>query len=145
MAAAASDFLDGRLARLLGMESALGRWLDSGADVIFILVALGCEAGAGTIALYVPILIAASFAQYALDSVLLAGHVRAPVGSRLGHWGGIVNYLLVLAMAAAHGPALPILGAPAELVRRASPALAIYYLAAIGERALSYRTRRRLR
>lgn len=141
LAAAASDFLDGRLARRLKAESALGRWLDSCADVVFILVALGCEAGAGALPLYIPVLVAASFAQYALDSALLSVGPRAPVRSPLGHWAGIINYLVVLATAAAHVRALPSLGLAAELVRMSAPALALFYLTAIAERVLGYRRR----
>ena len=61
------------------------------------LVALSCEAHAGSIPAYIPVLIALSFTQYALDSVVILGSAT-PVASRLGHWGGIINFALVSAL-----------------------------------------------
>ncbi len=69
--AAGSDFVDGRIARRLRVASGSGRWIDGIADVTFVLAALFCEAIAGTIPFYIPILIALSFSQYAIDSVLI--------------------------------------------------------------------------
>src|SRR6202035_5590250 len=97
--AAASDFIDGRIARSLGVASNRGRWLDGVADVTFILAALWCEARAGAIPFYIPILVAISFSQYALDSIVIARPSAGPIKSRLGHWGGIVNYTIVIALA----------------------------------------------
>lgn len=135
LAAALSDFADGRISRLTGSVSGFGRWLDSVADIVFILAALGCEARLRAIPLYLPALIAISFAQYAADSVVIA-RSTVPLASRLGHWGGIVNYALVIMLGFA--PALPWL---AGAVRTLAPLLAIYWLAAISERLLSYRWR----
>ncbi len=47
--------------------------------------------------------------------------------------GGVVNFGLVLLLAWAPPPL-----SPAQLVRRASPLIAVFYLAAIFERALNY-------
>ncbi len=130
---AASDFADGRLARLTGSPGQFGRWLDAIADIVFVLTALSCEARAGSIPAYIPVLVALSFTQYALDSVVIIG-AATPVASRLGHWGGIINFVLVITLACAPPPRWP-----GRLVRRAAPLIAIFYLAAIIERALSYR------
>jgi phosphatidylglycerophosphate synthase len=137
--AALSDFFDGRLARRLGTASASGRWLDSGTDILFVLAALSCEAFASAIPVYVPILIAISFAQYACDSVILGRRNSGPIPSRLGHWGGIINYALVLVLSFAPAPALA-----GSIVRTGAPLLVVFYLAAIAERGvLLYRFRRR--
>jgi phosphatidylglycerophosphate synthase len=133
LAAAASDFADGPVARMAGSSDEFGRWLDALADIAFILVALSCEAGAGAIPAYIPVLIALSFAQYALDSVVILGSA-VPVASRLGHWAGVLNYLLVIALAFARPPRLA-----GRLIRSAAPFIGILYLAAIIERALNYR------
>jgi hypothetical protein len=77
-------------------------------------------------------LIACSFVQYAIDSVAISGS-STPVKSRLGHWGGVINFALVLVLAWIPPPLLP-----ARLVRQASPLLALFYIAAIFERALNY-------
>jgi phosphatidylglycerophosphate synthase len=132
LAAALSDFVDGRVARLMRTADQFGRWLDNVADITFVLTALVCEAQAGSIPAYIPVLIAVSFAQYAIDSIVIGGSAT-PVKSRLGHWGGIVNFALVLLLAFASGAPWP-----GTVVRDASPLLAIFYVAAILERMLRY-------
>jgi phosphatidylglycerophosphate synthase len=137
LVAAGSDFIDGRIARRLGVASGSGRWLDGIADVSFVLAALFCEANAGAIPFYIPILIALSFSQYAIDSVVIGARASGPIKSRLGHWGGIINYALVITLAIAPPPALP-----GTIVRAVAPFIALFYVAAILERAwLYYRTR----
>lgn len=134
--AAVTDFIDGRIARRLGVTHEAGGWLDSIADVTFVLVALGCYASQGQLPWAIPVLIAASFGQYAFDSrwVHKAG---TPVRSRLGHWGGIINYALVLAMT------LTAFSADLRsLLLRIVPLIELFYIAAIIERSLSYRRRR---
>ncbi len=139
LSSAASDFLDGRVARRTRSADGFEPWLDGLADIVFILTALTCEARAGAIPVYIPALIAASFAQYAIDSVLIRGST-IPVKSRLGHWGGILNYALVVLLALAPPPR-----SPGMLVRDISPLIAIFYLAAMFERALSYSPARWIR
>jgi len=132
LAAAASDFVDGRIARRMGHANGFGKWLDALADIAFILTALSSEALAGAIPIYVPVLIACSFAQYAIDSVAIS-RSSTPVKSGLGHWGGVINFALVLALAWTPPSLLP-----ARLMRQISPLLALFYIAAILERALNY-------
>jgi phosphatidylglycerophosphate synthase len=138
LGAAISDFVDGRVARQMGCADGFGRWLDSLADVVFVLTVLTCEARAGAIPSYIPALIAVSFAQYAIDSVVISDS-STPVKSRLGHWGGVINFALVLLLAFAPPPLWP-----GMLVREASPLIAVFYLAAIVERVLGYDLRQRL-
>lgn len=132
LVAAVSDFLDGRVARNMRSDGGFGRWLDNLADIAFVLTALTCEARAGAIPVYIPALAAASFAQYAIDSVVIGGS-RTPVKSRIGHWCGVVNYALVLLLSFAPSPRWP-----GMLVCEVSPLIAIFYLAAIFERVLGY-------
>jgi phosphatidylglycerophosphate synthase len=134
LAAALSDFADGRVARQTRSAGQFGRWLDSVADIAFVLTALACEAQAGAIPAYIPVLIGVSFAQYAIDSIVISGS-STPVRSRLGHLGGIVNFALVLLLAFASGARWP-----GIVAREASPLLAIFYVAAIFERMLGYVT-----
>lgn len=138
LAAAGSDFFDGRVARRLGVASGSGRWLDGVADVSFVLAAIFCEAAAGAIPFYIPILIALSFSQYAIDSMVLRQPASGPIKSRLGHWGGIINYAIVITLASAPAPALP-----GAIARSLAPLIALFYVAAISERAwLFYGTSR---
>jgi hypothetical protein len=105
--------------------------------VTFVLAALLCEAAAGAIPFYIPILVALSFSQYAIDSMLIAAPATGPIKSRLGHWGGIINYALVITLAIAPPPALP-----GAIVGPLAPLIALFYVAAISERAwLFYRSR----
>jgi phosphatidylglycerophosphate synthase len=136
---AISDFLDGRLARWTHSAGRFGRWLDSAADIVFILTVLSCETYAGAIPLYLPALVAASFAQYVVDSVLIRGST-VPVKSRLGHWAGILNYIIVIVLAWAPPPR-----SPGTLLHDLAPIIGLFYLSAICERALSYPMTRRLR
>ena len=135
--AAGSDFVDGRVARRLGVASGSGRWLDGIADVTFVLAALFCEAAARAIPFYIPVLIALSFSQYAIDSVVIGARASGPIKSRLGHWGGIINYALVITLAIAPSPAFP-----GAIVQNLALLIAFFYIAAISERAwLYYRVR----
>lgn len=135
--AAGSDFIDGRIARRLNVASGSGRWIDGIADVTFVLAALFCEASAGAIPFYIPILIALSFSQYAIDSIVIGARASGPIRSRLGHWGGIINYAIVITLAIAPPPALP-----GTIARDLAPLIALFYVAAISERAwLYYRPR----
>ena len=136
IAAALTDFIDGRLARRLDAVSATGRWLDSVGDVTFVLAALFSEAALGALPFYIPILIAISFTQYAVDSMMFAHAEGGPVRSRLGHWGGIINYALVFGFAFG-----PLARWMPSAIRALAPILALFYAAAIIERALSYRYR----
>jgi phosphatidylglycerophosphate synthase len=132
LAAATSDLADGRVARQAGPLDRFGRWLDAVADITFILAAVSCETHAGSIPAYIPLLISLSFTQYALDSLVILGSA-APVASRLGHWAGVFNYVLVITLALAPPPRLP-----GRVVRRAAPFIGLFYIAAILERALNY-------
>jgi len=129
--AALTDFIDGRVARRLGASGAAGRWLDGAADIILVLTILGSEAWAGSIPVYIPALIALSFAQYAADSIIIRARASGPIRSRLGHWGGILNYALALALSFVPPPSWP-----GAIVNAAAPLFALFYIAAIAERAV---------
>lgn len=95
---ATTDYVDGRLARRLGVSSRRGRILDHTADIVFLLSALLTYTALGLVPWWVPGSIAASFTIYIVDSAKRPG---APTGalqlrsSRLGHVGGVLNYALV--------------------------------------------------
>jgi phosphatidylglycerophosphate synthase len=92
---ALSDFVDGRIARRFGAESRGGRVLDHGADIIFILAALGLYVALGLVPWWVPAAIAAAFATYVIDSLRRSGARPSLIGSRIGHFGGVCNYALI--------------------------------------------------
>ena len=98
VAIVSSDVLDGWLARQLRCTSVFGRFLDHGADIFFILFALGWFAAWGWVTWSLPAAIAWAFGLYAFDSWWRSGELgrqRRLLGSRLGHIGGILNYAAV--------------------------------------------------
>src|SRR5262245_34548989 len=66
---AATDFVDGRIARHFGAASAAGRILDPAADIGFLLSALVLYVGLGLAPWWVPAAIAASFGVYAVAAL----------------------------------------------------------------------------
>ncbi len=91
---------------------------------------MASAAAAGWLPWYVPELVATLFAQYAIDSVLRRGQ---PIASKLGHLCGIANYALVLTLAAE-----PIIRETRLIIDYGAPLMAVFYLAAMGERIRGY-------
>ena len=91
--AIASDFADGAVARRYGEASPLGGLLDHASDAALAVLGLWALASRGELPRVLAPLVAAAFAQYALDSRTLAG--RPLRASRLGRWNGIAYYVLV--------------------------------------------------
>ena len=92
---AGSDVVDGRLARRFGTASRAGLAFDHGADILFLLTALGTYAALDAIPWWVPAAVAGSFGCYVLDAL------RPPPApprwgvDRLGHFGGVANWVMV--------------------------------------------------
>jgi CDP-diacylglycerol--glycerol-3-phosphate 3-phosphatidyltransferase len=91
-AAIVSDLADGALARRLGTASAAGRLLDHAADVVFVTSGLVAGAVRGTFPWILPVLVAAAFAQYAIDSYVV-DRARELRPSRLGRYNGILYFV----------------------------------------------------
>jgi phosphatidylglycerophosphate synthase len=94
-AVAASDVIDGRLARRSGTASSAGGTFDHLADICFILAALLIYTRLGLVPWWVPAAIAAAFAVYLIDSWSRPTARGALIGSRVGHVGGVCNYVLI--------------------------------------------------
>jgi phosphatidylglycerophosphate synthase len=92
---AATDVIDGRLARRWGTASTAGRTFDHLADIGFILVALWTYTRLGLVPWWVPAAIATSFTFYVVDSWSRPTARGGLIGSRVGHLGGVCNYVLV--------------------------------------------------
>ena len=71
-----------------------------------------------------------------MDSVVILGSAT-PVASRLGHRGGVLNFVLLITPACAPPPRLP-----GRLVRGAAPLIGIFYLPAMIDVRFSYRPSR---
>jgi CDP-diacylglycerol--glycerol-3-phosphate 3-phosphatidyltransferase len=92
--AALSDVTDGWLARRLGAATRVGRWLDHLADIALLVGAFSAYTWRGVAPWWVPASIAAAFGFYVIDSLRRS---RQPtlIGSRMGHVGGILNYVIL--------------------------------------------------
>jgi phosphatidylglycerophosphate synthase len=92
VAAVLTDLLDGPMARRLAEASPLGGVLDHATDAWFVALATAALAWQGFLPWPLPILIAAAFTQYVLDSAALRGHPLR--GSWLGRWNGIAYFMV---------------------------------------------------
>lgn len=93
VAAVASDFLDGWLARTRGTVTPFGGFLDHVADASFVVCGLAALSRVDGVPALLPVLVALAFTQYALDSrVVTGGSLRA---SALGRWNGIAYFVLL--------------------------------------------------
>jgi cardiolipin synthase (CMP-forming) len=100
-----SDLLDGPLARRLGQTSALGGLFDHATDAVFVTCLLTALWYAGIVPWQLPVLVAAAFAQYTVDSRALRG--RPLRGSQLGRINGIGYFVVAAAPVYRHGFELP--------------------------------------
>jgi phosphatidylglycerophosphate synthase len=81
------------VARRYGEATAVGAFADHAADATLAVTATAALAWSGVLPSWLPWLIAAAFAQYALDSRAIAASGLVP--SRLGRWNGIAYYVIV--------------------------------------------------
>jgi len=89
--AVATDLVDGRVARARGESSRFGGLFDHATDASFVSLGLAVLALQGRTPVVLPLLVAAAFVQYVLDSRILAGEpLRA---SFLGRWNGILYFV----------------------------------------------------
>lgn len=103
LAAAASDYLDGILARATGTASRRGRLFDHGADAALLFPAFWVLAARGRLPLILPLAAMTAFALYVVDGWRRGGSLARIdlVGSRSGALGGVLNYGIAGAAAAA--------------------------------------------
>jgi phosphatidylglycerophosphate synthase len=136
-AVAGSDAADGYLARRLGTASAAGRALDHGADILFLLTALGTYAGLGVIPWWVPAAVMASFGGYVVDARWPPPAPPRWGADRIGHLGGVANWVLVGVLVGNHTVGLGWL--PPPLILLLCAIVALYSAAAIAGRLAARR------
>jgi len=94
LVAIATDLADGPLARRTGTASPFGGMFDHATDCVFVVSGLaGCVAR-GDVPWILPVLVAAAFLQYTLDSYWFHGQRRLR-GSTLGRYNGILYFFPV--------------------------------------------------
>lgn len=94
--AAASDYVDGPIARRAGGATRHGVLLDSGADVVFVVVATAAGAALGRVPWLVPASILVSAVPYLVATWRRGRAQDAPARaySAVGHAAGVCNYAL---------------------------------------------------
>ena len=141
-AAIASDALDGPAARRSGAASAGGRLFDHATDCLFVTTCLGGAARAGAVPAALPVLVAAAFSQYVIDSYWLRRGKQLRM-SAVGRWNGVGYFVPLVVLAAARlelVPALtPLLN---EAARAAAWVLAASTLVSMADRATAARRKR---
>jgi CDP-diacylglycerol--glycerol-3-phosphate 3-phosphatidyltransferase len=90
-AAIATDLLDGPVARRRGTATGAGRAFDHAADVVFVTGGLAAGATRGAFPWVLPVLVAAAFVQYVVDSYWVDRHSTLRP-SRLGRYNGILYF-----------------------------------------------------
>ncbi len=92
--AAWSDVYDGRLARWDARPSSWGRWMDHGSDIGFLLISMAAFCWVGVLPWWVPVSIACAFAAYVVEESQ-GRRFSSALASRVGHWGGVANFVLL--------------------------------------------------
>jgi phosphatidylglycerophosphate synthase len=90
--AMATDYLDGRVARMTGVASTTGQLFDHGTDCLFVTGGLAGAAMAGSVTPILPVLIPVAFGQYVVDSYVRSRQ-RQLRASALGRWNGILYFV----------------------------------------------------
>ena len=107
---ALTDVVDGRVARRAGTASGAGRVFDHVADIGFLLAALGAYVAIGVAPWWVPAAIAAAFMTYVATTRLAPSLGGPRRGARIGHLGGIANFVVVGILVCNHTAGLHWLG-----------------------------------
>ena len=97
----ATDFVDGKLARALGVATQRGLYLDVAADGFFLLCGLGWAAARGWTSPFLPLAVLGALTGLVLQWRRQRPDGKTPRGwaDRAGHLAGTVNYFaLLLAM-----------------------------------------------
>lgn len=98
--AIASDYFDGKVARMTNTASPKGQVFDHATDFLFVTCCLSGAAYAGLVTSILPVLIVVAFSQYVLDSHYFY-HEKQLHMSFLGRWNGVFYFVPLCLIAAA--------------------------------------------
>ncbi len=98
-AAIATDYGDGKVARMTGTASARGQLFDHGTDFVFVTAGLTGAAIAGLVTPILPVLITIAFSQYVLDSYWKHRQKQLRM-SAIGRWNGILYFVPLVLISA---------------------------------------------
>lgn len=98
-AAIATDYGDGKVARMTGTASARGQLFDHGTDFVFVTAGLTGAAIAGLVTPILPVLITIAFSQHVLDSYRKDRQKQLRM-SAIGRWTGILYFVPLVLISA---------------------------------------------
>lgn len=132
--ALATDVLDGMAARRYGTGTPASDLFDHATDCVFVTSGLAALATRGAVPWILPVLVAAAFLQYVVDSywVHRAGRLRT---SSLGRWNGVLYFTPLAGDAAVRAG----LAALAPAVAALAGALVVSTVLSMGERLAAVR------
>jgi phosphatidylglycerophosphate synthase len=105
LVAVATDYGDGKVARMTGTASPRGQLFDHGTDFVFVTAGLTGAAMTGIVTPILPLLITAAFSQYVLDSYFLHRQKQLRM-SVLGRWNGVLYFVPLFLISASRLSAL---------------------------------------
>ena len=135
--AIATDYADGKVARLTATASPRGQLFDHTTDFVFVTAGLVGAAIAGHVTAILPPLIVVAFGQYVLDSYFLYRQKELRM-SAIGRWNGVL-YFVPLVLISASGLSMPGGLAAALLLaaRAAGYALSVSTVVSVIDRAVA--------
>ena len=141
--ALATDWADGVVARRRGTASAGGRLFDHATDCFFVTAGLAGAALAGLVPAVLPVLVAAAFGQYVVDSYFVHSRKQLRM-SAVGRWNGIGYFVPLVVVAAARLEVAPGLTGPLTAAARLTAyVLIVSTVVSMADRATAARRSRR--
>ena len=141
--AIATDYADGKVARMTGTSSPHGQLFDHATDFVFVTTGLAGAAVAGHVTLILPPLIVVAFGQYVLDSYYLYRQKQLRM-SAIGRWNGVLYFVpLVLVSASGLGILEGVAGILMLTARIGSYVLSVATVVSVIDRASAPLRRRR--
>ena len=139
LVAIATDYWDGRVARVTRTASPGGQLFDHGTDFVFVTCALSGAAVSALVTPLLPLLITVAFGQYVVDSYLLHRQKQLRM-SVIGRWNGILYFVPLVVLSVSRlglsGGAAPLLTDTAGVL---CYALAVSTVVSIVDRAFASR------
>ena len=119
LVAIATDYWDGRVARVTRTASPGGQLFDHGTDFVFVTCALSGAAVSALVTPLLPLLITVAFSQYVVDSYLLHRQKQLRM-SVIGRWNGVLYFVPLVVLSVSR---LGLFGGAASFLTVAASAL----------------------
>ena len=133
----ATDYFDGKVARLTNTASARGQVFDHTTDFLFVTCGLTGAAVAGLVTPVLPVLIVIAFTQYVLDSHFFYNEKQLHM-SFLGRWNGVFYFVPLCIIAISRLDFLAVVSTGLQLLVTALCWILVFStVLSIGDRAIA--------